>query len=269
MPSDVGQVAIHPQEMVIAPKGVILGHVEHLLDNAKEGDLDLGPEPGQHRKDNARSPRLSCGESKPDWQRPLWALESSPCCQQPCCGSNGGGQNDTAKQSHHDVFQGTICCSASGTSSGEEHEEHGQVDASVYQSDQKSPPDHDGNANVEALSTSKQQVHFFCPHRAPRTRNIVVSRCLSPGNPQQVRDYSELQVCSVATSNVLKMLGSHRGLLKRELHCSLHFTNFSFGRHPPPPSPSSSRQALANNEGAFAGPLQRQLRRWGGSFHAS
>jgi len=59
MPSDVGQVAIHPQEMVIAPKGVILGHVEHLLDNAKEGDLDLGPEPGQHRKDNARSPRAA------------------------------------------------------------------------------------------------------------------------------------------------------------------------------------------------------------------
>ena len=36
MPSDVGQVATHPQEMVIAPKGVILGHVEHLVDNAKK-----------------------------------------------------------------------------------------------------------------------------------------------------------------------------------------------------------------------------------------
>ena len=43
MPSDVGQVAIHPQEMVIAPKGVILGHVEQLLDNANEVYLDLGP----------------------------------------------------------------------------------------------------------------------------------------------------------------------------------------------------------------------------------
>lgn len=156
MPSDVGQVAIHPQEMVIAPKGVILGHVEHLLDNAKEGDLDLGPEPGQHRKDNARSPRAAKASrtDKGPCEHLQVVLAVSSLAADPMEVVRMIRQSSRITT----FFKGPF---ASGTSSGEEHEEHGQVDASVYQSDQKSPPDHDGNANVEALSTSKQQVHFF------------------------------------------------------------------------------------------------------------